>query len=156
MTDEPKGTQDACIEPWEGERAEAANRICCRACDATGVKVSSWEQFDAWKQYVDGKIEEAELTEQARRELDEFSTVFGKYLVIEQEQPKQTDKEAEKKKRARRANAIYREVCREAGLSVYFFHDFLSWSDFVAGNIGESEFYDRARREVMEIRGRPH
>lgn len=153
MKEESRRFQETCLDPMEseGERTEAATRICYKACDETGVKVSSWQEFDAWKQYVEGEIEDAELTEQARREMGEFSASFGKYLVIEKEDLKYSEEEEEKRKRARRANSIYRQVCREAGLSLFFFHDFLSWSDYVEGKISDAVFYERARREVMQI-----
>jgi len=98
MKEESRRFQETCLDPMEseGERTEAATRICYKACDETGVKVSSWQEFDAWKQYVEGEIEDAELTEQARREMEELSASFGKYLVIEKEDPKYSEKRRRK------------------------------------------------------------
>lgn len=133
------------------ERALHANEIYGKACEESGIRVFSWQNFKAWQDYVDGKITDSELSEKARSELDQFSQSFGKYVVMKKDDHKQADEETEKRKRAKRANKIYREVCSETGMTVCFFHDFLSWSDFVEGKIEETEFYERVKREIREM-----
>ena len=136
----------------ERERTIRANEVCRKACEERGVKVASWHHFQAWKEYVDGKIGDSQLTDKARSEMEQFSGSFGIYLVIERkEDPDQLKKEEEKKKRAKQANQIYRKVCQEAGIKVCFFNDFGSWSNYVEGKITESEFYEKAKLEVESI-----
>lgn len=138
------------------DRALHADEIYCKACEDSGIHISSWHNFKSWHEYVDGKIDDAELSEKARSELDQFSKSFGKYVVIKKDDPKQAEDETEKKKRAKQAGKIYREVCGEAGITICFFHDFISWSDFVEGKIDESEFHERVKREIREITAKHH
>jgi len=136
------------------ERTLQANEVCGRACEESGVKVSSWRHFAAWKEYVDGTIGESQLAEKAKTEMEEFSKSFGKYLIVaSKDDSASSSEEEEKKNRAKRANKIYRKVCSEAGMKVYFFHDLASWIDFVEGKISESEFYERAKLEIGKMKG---
>lgn len=132
------------------ERATHADDFYYRMCRENGLEVISWEDFEAWKEYVDGKITESQLSERAKTELQEISTSFGKYLVVaKEEEPEHYKEEQEKRERAKRANKIYRRVCQEAGVKVSFFRDFGSWSDYVEGKISETEFYEKAKSEVQ-------
>jgi len=144
-----------CSDSHKNEREEAtevrasqADEFYCSECQKSGLKVSSWQDFSAYMEFVDGKIEEAQLSERAKTEMLQFYKDFGKYLVIEKEDSKHSDEEEERKKRAKRATKIYKEICKENGLTVCFFHGFISWSEYVEGKIGETEFYERARSEV--------
>lgn len=134
----------------EQERAEQAQKLYCDVCEERGLKVSSWQNFDGWKEYVDGKVNETVLTEKAQEELVEFAKSFGKYLVIEKEDPT-TSGDAEKRQRAKRANRIYRKLCEAAGLKLCFLNSFGTWSDFVEGRITESEFLEQAKLEVEKM-----
>lgn len=135
----------------EEEKTQEAGQIVCKACEESGLKVSSWEDFPAWKEFVAGEITEEELVEKARLELDDFSRTFGKYLVMAKEDPAIREKEVQKQDRAKRANRIYRDFCDVAELKLCFFKDFSAWSDFVGGGIGEAEFLERVRGEVNEM-----
>jgi hypothetical protein len=132
------------------ERVVRANEIYREICRITGLKVSEWQDFPAWAEYVDGKIGETQLGEKAKTELEQFSRSFGKYVVIQTEDHKHEEEE-ETKKRAKQANKIYRMMCREAGLMVCFFHDFTSWSEYVEGKIDDAEFTERVKREIERI-----
>jgi hypothetical protein len=132
------------------ERDEQAQKLYCDVCEESGLKVSSWQNFDAWKEFVDGKVNEAVLTEKAETELVEFAKSFGKYLVIEKEDPTASD-DADKKERAKRANRIYRKLCEASGLTLCFLSSFSTWSDFVEGRITESEFLEQAKLEVEKM-----
>ena len=132
------------------ERALRASEIYREICRKIGLKVSAWQDFTAWADYVDGKIGEEQLSEQAKTEIEQFSRAFGKYVVIHKEDHKH-DEEEDKKKRAKQANKIYRQMCRESGLTVCFFHDFASWSEYVEGKIDDAEFAERVKREVAKI-----
>jgi hypothetical protein len=139
-------------EPVEGkeERTEQADQVLCEACEESGIKVSSWQDFGAWQEYVDGKINDAALADKAQMELVEFAKSFGKYLVIEKEDPTPPD-DPEKKERVKRANRIYRTLCDATGLSFCFFNNFATWSDYVEGNITEQEFLQQAKLEVEKM-----
>jgi hypothetical protein len=137
----PEGSED---------RAEKAGEAYCEACEGSGVKVSSWQEFDAWQNYVEGEIDESTLTDKAQTELAEFARTFGKYLVIDKKDPTSSD-DAEKKQRVKRANGIYRKLCDATGLKLCFFSDFITWSDYVEGKISEQEFLTKAKSEVENI-----
>lgn len=133
------------------ERSTRAAELCNQACDDCGVRVCSWEEFTAWNKYVDGEIDQAQLNEEARQEIEQLSNSFGKYLVIEKEDVNDHQHDQEKRERAELAGRIYRKACHDAGLKVHFFHNFTIWSDFVNGKIGEAEFYDKAMLELKEM-----
>jgi hypothetical protein len=134
----------------ESERTERASEAFCQACQDSGVSTASWEDFNGHQEYVEGKINDAKLAEQAQAEMSDFSRSFGKYLVIAQEEPTQRES-SEKKDRIRQANKIYRETCRDQGMIVCFFKDFSTWSDFVEGRIEESQFIGKAKEELAEL-----
>jgi hypothetical protein len=134
----------------EKERAEQANQVYCEACEEKGIKVSSWKNFDAWNEFVDGAVSETVLTDKAEVELAEFAKRFGKFLVIEKEDPTRSD-DTEKKERVKRANRIYRRLCEAAGLTFCFFNNFATWSDYVEGKISESEFLEESNLEVEKM-----
>jgi hypothetical protein len=148
MKEEQAKTQE------QEERSEQAQQVYCDACEESGLKVSSWENFDAWKEFVDGNVDETVLTEKAQTELEEFAKSFGKFLVIDKEDPTHSD-DAEKKERAKRANKIYRKLCEAAGLTLCFFNSFSTWSDFVEGRITESEFLEQAKLEIDKMAREP-
>ena len=152
MNEEYRESADKAGEAGESrdERAVRANEIYKEICGKTGLKVSEWEDFPAWAEYVDGKIGEAQLSEKAKAELEQFSLSFGKYVVIQKEDHKH-EAEEEKKKRAKQANKIYRKMCQSSGMTVCFFHDFISWSQFVDGQIDDAEFTERVKREIAKI-----
>ena len=135
--------------PEERERASRAMDLLAGLCKDSNVKVSTWQNFSAWKQYVDGKISDPELNDQAKLELDEFAEKFGKYLVIDEESPKPYKDDPIKRARAKLANKIYKKLCEDAGIDLCFFTDFSSWSDYVRGAIGEAEFSERAKAELQ-------
>lgn len=133
------------------ERALHANSVYSEACKENGLRVFSWQNFRAWQDYVNGKINDTELSEKARTELDQFSKSFGKYVLMKKDDPRHAAEKTGERERAKRANKIYREVCGATGMTVCFFHDFISWCDFVEGKIDETEFYERVKEEIMEM-----
>jgi hypothetical protein len=137
-------------EPEE-KRSVRAKELCSQACRDSGISISAWHHFTAWNKYVDGEIDQAQLSAEARQEIDQLSRSFGKYLVIEKDDANDNLLDEDKKERAAQANRIYRKACKDAGVAVHFFHDFSTWSDFVNGRIGESEFYERAVAELRQL-----
>ena len=133
------------------ERAAEADVIYRKVCDDLGMKVCSWQSFAAWQEYLDEKISETDLQQRARDELQEFSKTFGKYLVVDKSEREYEQREAEQKERAKRANKIYKKVCDETGLTACFFREFSTWSEYVEGNIDESEFYEKAKNEMKKM-----
>jgi hypothetical protein len=136
------------LVPAADERASRANGALCNTCRERGLRVSSWKDFAAWKDYVEGSIDESELAEAAARELEGYSKNHGKYVVIDKENPIAPSGEIEKRKRAKRANRIFRDLCRNTGLTLCFFNGFSSWSDYIRGKMTEKEFIEKARMEV--------
>jgi glucose-6-phosphate 1-dehydrogenase len=135
----------------EKERTEKANEVYCKACEESGLKVASWENFAAWQEYVDGKIDDTQLVERVRQEMEQFAGRFGKYLVVANEDPVPVKKEQEKRDRARQANKTYKKVCEEAGIDVCFFSNFSTWSEYVQGGMSDADFYDQAKVEVRKM-----
>ncbi len=133
------------------ERCEKANEAYCEECDKQGVKVCSIDEFQARQEFLDGRIDEGQLQAKAAAELSEYAKTFGKYLVVKDQQPVAKDEDAEKKDRARLANKVYKQVCSEEGLTVCFFSDFSSWSEYVKGEIEDSELYGRAKAEIEKL-----
>lgn len=155
-----KTTEDCdCIEKEEGEtmeeRCDRANEVCSQACKECGLKVSSWEDFSARQEFIEGRIDENELVNRAGSEVAQHAQAFGKYLVIEKEEPEAATEENRRRDRAKQANKIYRKVCDEAEMTLCFFSDFSSWSDYVQGTLSDSDLYDRAKGEVQRISEAP-
>lgn len=133
------------------ERAMQADEIYRKICEEIGIQVCSWQSFDAWQDYVDDKIGEAQLTEKAREEVNQFPRTFAKYLIVEKEDDRRKEEETKKKERAKSANKIYKKACTDTGLTTCFFNNFSTWTEYVKGNIDESEFYDKAKAEVQKM-----
>jgi hypothetical protein len=133
------------------DRSVRAGELCNQACEDCGVKVSAWEELTAWNKYVDGEIDQAQLNDEARQEIEQLSKNFGKYVVIEKEEVDDHQHDQDRKERAELASRIYRRACKDAGVQLHFFHNFTIWSDFVNGKIGESEFYEKAMMELKEL-----
>lgn len=115
------------------------------------MKVCSIEEFQARQDFLDGRIDEAQLQAQAATEMNDLAKTFGKYLAIQDQQHGAEDEEAGKRERAKLANKIYKQACADEGLSVCFFSDFSSWSEYVAGEIEDHEFYGRAKTEIEKV-----
>lgn len=152
---EKKLEKCGCDREKEGEsmedRCDRADEVCGQACEECGLKVTSWTDFDARQDFIEGRINEQELSSRAASEVGQHAQSFGKYLVIDKEEPKSLVLEAGKKERAKQANRIYRKVCDEAGMKLCFFSDFSSWSEYVKGGLSDAELYDRARDEAEKI-----
>ena len=131
------------------ERIKKANKTYCDKCDEEGMEVCSWEEMPGWQAYLKGEITEEELCDKAKEELANLDKAFGKYLrddesKSEDEQPADDPSGGKRKV----ANKIYRKACVDSGLSLCFFNNFATWQQFVHGEIGENEFYDKAREEI--------
>ena len=136
------------------ERVKKANKTYCDAHEQEGVKVCSWENMPGWQKFLKGEITETQLSEEAKKELAELDQAFGKYLRNEGEGDEdlpELAKEGPLAEKMRIANRIYRKVCVDSGMSLCFFKNFAAWQQFVHGEIGESEFYEKAREEIRKI-----
>jgi hypothetical protein len=139
------------LTPEEQVRAARANEIFQGVWGGCGVRVSSWMDFAAWRSYLKGDIEDRELGKQAKEELEDLARTFGKYVIIKEEEPESLRDYPVERKRAALANKIYRKICHDLGLTLCFFSDFSSWSDYVKGKIGEAEFHERAKAEAERM-----
>ena len=79
--------------------------------------------------------------------LEQYSQLIGKPLISRAENLQDKDEE-QRRKRAKRANEIFRSVSHSAGLQAFFFDKFLVWSDYVEGRLNDEEFTQRVREEV--------
>ncbi|MGC9194545.1 MAG: hypothetical protein ACP5IL_03720 [Syntrophobacteraceae bacterium] len=79
---------------------------------------------------------------------EQYSQLIGKPLISKGENLVQNEEEELRRKRAKRANEIFRSVSQSAGLEAFFFDKFLVWSDYVEGKLGDEEFTQRVREEV--------
>jgi sugar phosphate isomerase/epimerase len=133
------------------ERAIRAARVLLNTCAEKGVKVCSWREFDAWEAYMEGRIDEPQLAREAAKELQGHAENYGKTIVIERENPHAGGSDIDMKKRAKRASRIFRNVCRNTGMNLCFFHSFSAWSDFITGKIDELEFLGRIAAEISKM-----
>ncbi len=134
------------------ERVKKANKTYCDAHDEKGVKVCSWEKMPGWQKFLKGEITETQLSDEAKEELAELDQAFGKYLRNEKDEDhREPEKDGPPDEKVRIAGKIYRKACIDSGKSLCFFKNFATWQGFVHGEIGESEFYEKAREEISEI-----
>ncbi|MDR3568700.1 MAG: hypothetical protein P4L43_11800 [Syntrophobacteraceae bacterium] len=134
------------------ERIKKANKTYCDGHQEEGIEVCNWEDMPGWQLYMKGEIGEDELSDRAKKELAEMDQTFGKYLRKDDDQPSQgRPEEGALDQRVKSAKMIYRKVCVDSGLSPCFFKSFSTWQQFVHGEIGEAEFYEKARDEVRKI-----
>jgi len=141
------------VSTAQQERARQADAMYRKLCDEMGMRVCSWQEFGAWQEYVDEKIEDSQLAEKARSELQQFSSTFGKYLIVEKAEPGKAEAKtkAAKKERTKKANKIYKKVCDETGIEVCFFNNFSTWSEYVDGKMDDAEFYEKAKSEMTKM-----
>lgn len=151
-TTEKREAQIEALPPSQKERAIHAKKTYCKACEEHGVKACSWDSFSGYQDYVSGRIGENELSDRASEELKNFTQTFGKYTVVEKEEPVDRSPETKTRERARVANKVYKKVCSESGLNSCFFSGFGAWSDYVQGRIDEAEFSEKARVEVEQMK----
>ena len=135
----------------EQERVKKANKTYCDAHEQEGVKVCSWENMPGWQKFLKGEITESQLSDEAKEELAELDQAFGKYVRSDKdEEHPEPEKEGPLGEKVKIASKIYRKVCVDSGKSLCFFKNFATWQQFVHGEIGESEFYEKAREEILE------
>ena len=81
-------------------------------------------------------------------EIEQYSQLIGKSLTSKRDNLPDDEEKEQKRKRAKRANEIFRDISRSAGLYPFFFDKFLVWSDYVEGKLNDDEFTQRVREEV--------
>lgn len=134
------------------ERTKKANKTYCDGHEKEGIKICSWEKMPGWQKFLKGEITEAELCDHAKEELTELDQAFGKYLRHDEDEDRpEPPKDGPLGEKVKTANKIYKQVCVDSGMSPCFFKNFATWQQFVHGEIGESEFYERAREEISKI-----
>jgi hypothetical protein len=136
------------------ERVKKANKTYCDGHAQEGMKVCSWENMPGWQKFLNGEITETQLSAQAKEELTELNESFGKYLRSDKDKDKglsEPSKDDPLGEKVRIANKIYRKACVDSGMSLCFFKNFVTWQKFVHGEIGEDDFYERAREEIRKI-----
>jgi hypothetical protein len=135
------------------ERIKKANKTYCDGHDEKGIKVCRWENMPGWQKFLKGEITEDQLCDQAKEELTQLDQAFGKYLhKDENEDHPEPPKDGPLGEKVKIANKIYRQACVDSGMSLCFFKNFDTWQHFVHGEIGESEFYEKAREEISKLK----
>lgn len=79
---------------------------------------------------------------------EQYSQLIGKPLISRAENLVQDKEEEQRRKRAKRANEIFRSVSQSAGLQAFFFDKFIVWSDYIEGRLNDEEFTEKVREEV--------
>jgi hypothetical protein len=80
--------------------------------------------------------------------IEEYSQLIGKSVPSRANNLSDDEEKEQKRKRAKRANEIFRNIGKSAGFYPFFFDKFLIWSDYVEGKLNEEEFTERVREEV--------
>jgi hypothetical protein len=135
------------------ERIKKANKTYCDGHDQEGIKICRWENMPGWQKFLKGEITETQLSVEAKQELAELDQAFGKYLRSDSDGEKDTPDPAQEGlpgEKARIASKIYRKACVDSGKSLCFFKNFTAWQEFVHGEIGEDQFYEKAREEILK------
>ncbi|MFZ0929217.1 MAG: hypothetical protein WAN11_11490 [Syntrophobacteraceae bacterium] len=138
-------------DPETREKAIFATKVFCRLCDEHKIKTCSWEKSPTWNEYVEGKIDEAELSLTAEANVRDFVKMFSDYKDLETPVVN-VPQEDQKKRRTRIANKIYRNACTKSGLNHCFFKNFSTWSEYVNGAIDEDAFIESAIFEVLKMK----
>jgi hypothetical protein len=81
-------------------------------------------------------------------EIEQYSQLIGKPLTSKGDNLAGDKDQEGKRKRAKRANEIFRIISKSVGLHFFFFDKFLVWSDYVEGKLNEEEFVEKVREEV--------
>ncbi len=81
-------------------------------------------------------------------EIEQYTQLIGKSLNSRVDSLAGDKDKEQKRKRAKRANEIFRSISKSVGLDSFFFDKFLVWSDYVEGKLDEEEFTERVREEV--------
>ena len=81
-------------------------------------------------------------------EIERYTQSIGKLLTSKGDSLADNEDKEQKRKRAKRANEIFRIISKSGGLHSFFFDKFLVWSDYVEGKLNEEEFVERVREEV--------
>ena len=133
------------------ERIKKANKTYCDGHDQEGIKICRWEKMPGWQKFLKGEITETQLSVEAKQELAELDHAFGKYLRsdTDKDTPKQSQEDLPEDK-VKIAGKIYRKACVDSGKSLCFFKNFTAWQEFVHGEIGEDQFYEKAREEILK------
>ncbi len=141
-------------EKWDQEtraRAIFATKVFCRLCDKHKIKTCSWEKSPVWSEYVEGKIDESELSSRAEANVRAFVKMVWENKVLERPVGNFSD-EDHRARRSKIANKIYRGVCTKSGLDKCFFNRFAIWSEYVNGVIDEDVFIEDTVFEVLKMK----
>jgi len=134
------------------ERIIHANKTYCEQHEQQdGVEICSWENMPGWNSFLNGEINESQLSDQAKEEMSQFAQTFGKYTLVDKDKKDNlSDEDPARKERAKIASRIYRKACTDSGKSFCFFKNFTSWQRFVHGEINDTEFYNSAVEDIRK------
>ena len=94
-----------------------------------------------------------QMDDRTRGGMQNLSGGLGNMVPESGAESKLSEAEAAERDRARRANKIYKQVCNDRGMTLCFFNNFGTWSDFVNGRISDSEFYEQSESAARKMAG---
>ena len=102
-------------------------------------------------QFASGDMGQNPLDEQAGRSFEQYSQIFGKYLSDKEGEKNFSEEEKLRRERAKKANRIYKQVCKDLSLSAFFFNNFGDWSEYVEGKMSDAEFQGHAITRAQKM-----
>jgi hypothetical protein len=114
-------------------------------------KFEKYEFEATCSQFASGDMGQNPLDEQSTRSFEQYSQTFGKYLSNKEGEKNFSEEEKLRRERARKANKIYKQVCKDLSLSAFFFNNFGDWSEYVDGRMGDAEFYGHAITRAQQM-----
>jgi len=110
------------------------------------------DEFEAvYSQFASSDMSQNPLDEQATRSFEQYSQTFGKYLSDKEREKNFSEEEKLRRERAKKANRIYKQVCKDLSLSAFFFNNFGDWSEYVDGRMDDAEFYGHAITRAQQM-----
>ena len=96
-----------------------------------------------------GEITVTHFCERSKEERAKLYQVFSKYLCDDED--KELPKDGPLEGKVKVANKLYRQACEDSGVSLCFFKNFVTWQQFVHGEIEETVFYVKALEEIRKL-----
>lgn len=93
--------------------------------------------------FAGGYVGQSSMDQRTVENLGQYPQTFEVGFSDKDEDSKFSDEEKLMRKRARKANRIYRQVCEDLQLDACFFSNFGEWSEYVEGRMSDDEFHGR-------------
>ena len=98
------------------------------------------------------EVTKSRFCEHSKEEIAGMYKVFSKYLCNdEKNEHLDTPEDGPFGGKIKASNKLYRQACMDYGVSLCFFKNFVTWQQFVHGEIEETEFYVKAIEEIRKL-----